>query len=337
MADSDPTDVNMLMAPQWVVTAMVGPVMAGYQAQLLLFGVFAQQFTSYALSGELGQHNLVNRTVLWATFLLNLVYTAFVFEECYNAGVSQARTLDDFYNGAPQWNALPLLSGLIAAFSEAYLTMRAANLFPNRTAKVVFLGWMSCLIAVVIFGCCAVFADGMLYAQGADDADLKIPWNSGVACWLWASSIADLSISIALAYNLRKRIAHFNEVTDSILRKLTTEINIAFWTPMAALHGLALFTFSSSGRRHITAHLDGGTSSGSPSKGVGAFSPGAVPRRGSLAPVGAGGMIPLQGLSSPRSPMSIRVEKETQIAFDEAEVETEKSLGEKMGAREYEV
>ncbi|BGP16840.1 hypothetical protein JCM10213_003340 [Rhodosporidiobolus nylandii] len=355
---SDPSDFEILSAPQWVVTAMVGPVMAGYQAQLILFGVFFCLFADYALSGELAQHSKTNRIILWISFLLNFVYTCFVWEETYNAGVSQKRTLDDFYNGTPQWNALPLLSALIAAFSEAYLTFRAVGLFTNRTAKLVFTGAMSVLIALVVMGGCIVFADGMLYAQGADDEDLTIPWNTGVSIWLWSSALADVVLSASLAYNLRKRIAGFSTQTDGLLRKLvhvsvrtasytaivslvgaivatiwqdddikTTEINIAFWTPAAALHGIALFTFSSAGRRHIANRLG---SSQSPSKGVGAFSP-----PGAAATGGGANAIALQ--SMPRgglNPLSVRVQHETQVHFDE---EKSSVRMEKEGAIDYEV
>ncbi|GAA5897710.1 hypothetical protein JCM6882_000074 [Rhodosporidiobolus microsporus] len=354
---SDVFDVATMQAPQWVATALRTPAMVGYQLQLLLYGVFLQQFASYSMSGELQEHNKVNRTVLWLSLVLNSIYTGFTFAAGLNGGVNQNRTIEAFYNGPDWWAALPLLSATIAAFSQVFLTMRAAGLFSNRKAKVAFTAVMGLLIGFVMVGGCIVFADSILYSQGADDEDLTIPWNTGVAIWLWSSALADILISTALAYNLRKRIAGFNEITDSVLRKLVhiavrtasytslislagavtasiwsdadlryTEINIAFWTPAAALHGIALFTFSSSGRRHIQSHLNG--NSHSPSKGVGAFSP-----------TGAGGGvrngIALQTL--PRPPMSIRVEQQTQIAFDDAEEKSEGTEFEKEGGRRFDV
>ncbi|GAA5839175.1 hypothetical protein JCM11251_003696 [Rhodosporidiobolus azoricus] len=327
---SELVDITALQAPQWVATALRAPAMVGYMLQLLLYGVFLH----YSMNGELQEHNKANRLMLLLSLVLNTVYTGFTFAAGLNGGINQNRTIEAFYNGPDWWAALPLLSTVISACCQSFLTMRAAGLFTNRHAKTTFLIFMTILIATVIIG------------------DLTIPWNTGVAIWLWSSAVADISISVALAYNLRKRIAGFNEVlTDSILRKLIyiavrtasytslisfagavtasiwsdsdlryTEINIAFWTPASALHGIALFTFSASGRRHITSHLNG--ASHSPSKGVGALRP-TGPRTG----------IALQPM--PRSPLSVKVEQQTELAFDIADME-DKSEGtgfEKEGRR----
>ena len=40
--------------------------------------------------------------------------------------------------------------------------------------------------------------------------------------WLWTSAADDLLISLALAYTLHRRIAHFSEVTDCLLKRLIT-------------------------------------------------------------------------------------------------------------------
>ncbi|GAA5987991.1 hypothetical protein JCM11641_005973 [Rhodosporidiobolus odoratus] len=356
---SDPSDVPALQAPQWVATALRAPAMTGYMLQLFLYGVFLQQFTGYAMSGELQEHNKLNRVVLWLSLMLNTTYTGFAFAAGMNGGINQDRTLEAFYNGPDWWAAMPFLSALISAFSQSFLTMRAAGLFQNRHLKLGFISLMTILISVVLLGGSIVFTDSILYTQGADDSDLTIAWNTGVAIWLWSSALADISISIALAYNLRKRIAGFNEATDSILRKLITvaiktasytsllsfigaitatiwsdtdlrytEVNIAFWTPASALHGIALFTFSTGGRRHIAAHMKGDTASRSPSKGVGAFSPTGAGRSG----------IALQTMPH-HTTLGVRVEHQTEIAFDDADLE-EKSDGtgfEKRGGRGFDV
>lgn len=66
----------------------------------------------------------------------------------------------------------------------------------------------------------------------------------GCRIWLWASAAVDLLISIALSHTLHSRIAHFNEVTDSLLKRLiVTSLQTAacasgsllFWQPPALL------------------------------------------------------------------------------------------------------
>ena len=55
---------------------------------------------------------------------------------------------------------------------------------------------------------------------------------------MWSSAASDCSISIALAYNLHKRIANFNQKTDSILRKLIlTGLRTAAFTAILSLVG----------------------------------------------------------------------------------------------------
>ncbi|GAA5967886.1 hypothetical protein JCM11641_005799 [Rhodosporidiobolus odoratus] len=366
---SDPSDIPALQAPQWVASSLRGPAMVGYMLQLLLFGVFLQQFTSYAASGELREHTRLNRVVLWVSLLLNTTYTGFAFAAGIIGGVSQHRTLDDFYNGHGWKAAMPLISAIISATSQAFLTMRAARLFTNRHLKIAFSSIMSTLIAMVLLGGSVVFADSVLYTlgatpQGAHDADLALPayllmspsclldlkiaLNTGTAIWLWSSALADISISVALAYNLRQKITGFSEETDSLLRKLIyigiktasytsllsflgaiaasiwsdgdlryTDIDLAFWTPASALHGIALFTFSAGGHRQIAAHMNGHTGSRSPSKGVGAFSP--------TGPAGRGG-IALQTMPHHHTAtLGVRVEHQTEIAFDDADDLEEKS------------
>ncbi|BGP42889.1 hypothetical protein JCM10449v2_006903 [Rhodotorula kratochvilovae] len=274
-----------MSAPQHTASVLMGSCTAGYQAQLLLAGLFFALFANYWATGELRSHNKWGRIALYVSLFLNVVYTAIVFYEGYDAAVSQNRTYFYLANGNETWNVLSLLNGVIAGLTEGYLAARAGALIPGRRMRYVFWGWMGCLIALVLAGSAMATANGYFYLFGAEDSDLAIPYNTAVAIWLYASAVADLSISATCGYALRSRIAGFNETTDSLLRRLifiafrtasyTTIISIAgaimlsiysdddllgyvsigMWLPMPGLYGLSLFTFSTSSRRAIDSRL----------------------------------------------------------------------------------
>ncbi|BGP42888.1 hypothetical protein JCM10450v2_007006 [Rhodotorula kratochvilovae] len=284
-------DYPTVATTQYAATVIMGPNQAGYLAQIMLFGVFIQMLFMYWRSGELATHARPARIALGASLLLNTVYTAICFQQAYVGAVGQDRTYDALANGDAIWNALPILNGLISVVAERYLAARAGALISSRRVRYVFWGWVGILIAVVLLGASVTTADGVL------ESDLLISYNAGSAIWMFGTAFADLSISLACAWALRSRIRGFNPETDTLLRKLTlifvrtaayttvlsfiaaiilvatsdddllSFLNMAFWTPGAALSGLSLFTFSASSRRVINARL-GHSGSGSPEEGI---------------------------------------------------------------------
>ncbi|GAA5930220.1 hypothetical protein JCM3775_004332 [Rhodotorula graminis] len=281
-----PQDELLPTLPQWLATALIGPCMAGYQVAQILFGMYAQAMLRYVVSGDIKQHGRLALWTLYTMLLLQLIYVALTFVEVYTSGVSNDRTFNTVYVGTLQWQFLPWVNGIIGALAETFLAVRAASFFAGRTTKNLFYGWMGALVTLVLFGSTMTFATGVLLYNGMDDGDLPMQWNTAVAVWLWASTAADVSITAALTFNLRKRIAGFNRGTDDLLRNLvwlgvrsasytallsllgalvatiwgdaelrTTEIQIAFWFPIAPLYGLSLLTTTSSGRKMINARV----------------------------------------------------------------------------------
>ncbi|GAA6046655.1 hypothetical protein JCM3770_003099 [Rhodotorula araucariae] len=279
------TDYPTMSAPQHTATIVMGSCSAGYQAQLLLAGLFFALFATYWSSGELQAHNKWSRIALCVSLFLNAVYTGVVFYEGLDAAISQNRTFFYIANGNTTWNTLSLLNGLIAGLTEGYLATRAGVLIPSRKMRYAFWLWMACLIALVLAGSAMASATGYLYLFGRADSDLAIGYNTAAALWLYASAAADLSISAACGYALRSRIAGFNKTTDSLLRRLTFialrtaayttivsfagaimlsiysdddllgYVSTSMWLPMPGLYGLSLFTFSASSRRAIDSRL----------------------------------------------------------------------------------
>lgn len=276
-------DVPFLAAPSKLQNALIGPCTAGYQVQFILFGILVQHTISY--QAELKTHSRLSKWTAFVVVGLNVVYTAICFEDGYNLAASSDRSVITLFNGSLAWQFLPLLNGFIAAAAEAFLTLRAGAFFLNRKAKIAFYIWQAALILLVLFGSIASFAEGVIGVY-EPEAEERIPYNTGVAIWLWACAAADTSISIALAYNLHKRIAHFNDKTDSVLRKLilvglrtasfTAVLSVAgavmssiysgwdlskvalpcaFWVPTGALYGISLFTTLSSTRQIVENRL----------------------------------------------------------------------------------
>ncbi|GAA5993763.1 hypothetical protein JCM5350_000228, partial [Sporobolomyces pararoseus] len=210
-------DVPTLAATPALQHAIIGPCIAGYQVQVLLFGILLQQWFSY--SGELKSHSKLSKYVAVVVVAFNIVYTALCFEDGYTLAAGADRTLNTLATGTIESQFLPLFNGLIASSAETFLTLRAGAFFLNKNAKIAFYAFEACLILMVLFGSIASTAVGVVSFY-KPDAPYIMPYNTVVAIWLWSSAAADCSVSIALAYNLHKRIAHFNEKTDSVLRKL---------------------------------------------------------------------------------------------------------------------
>ncbi|GAA5984845.1 hypothetical protein JCM11641_005437 [Rhodosporidiobolus odoratus] len=246
----------------------------------------------------------------------------------------------NFYD-EPTMSAPQADATVIMALTEGFLAVGAGNLVSNRRLRIAFWIWIGVLATIVLFGSAVVCATGVLYYNGAET--VFIEWSVGIAIFLWASAVADLSISAACAWGLRSRIAGFNEVTDSLLRKLilivvrtasytsllsvigaivngiysdddlNTYIGSAFWMPMAGLYGLSLFTFSAGSRRAINSRV-GGNSNG--------FTPGAPPIAKSTLSAGhmSGGQLPIHGVQyngPASSPLQISVQHSSTVEYDE--------------------
>ncbi|GAA6042121.1 hypothetical protein JCM8097_003117 [Rhodosporidiobolus ruineniae] len=342
-------DFPAMSASQEAATLLMGPSQVGYQVQILVYGLFAALFIQYCSSGELARHNRTARAALWISLFLNTFYTGFCFYEAYIAAVSQDRTYFNLANSDAVWNVLPMLNGVITALTEGYLASRAGALIPSKSLRIVFWIWMAALIAVVLFGSAVTTADGVFYLQGAEDGSLAISYNSANSIWLWASAVADISISSACAYGLMSRVASFNVVTDSLLRRLTlivvrtaaytsllsivgaiclviwsddnnnAFIPIALWLPMPALYGLSLFTFSAGSRRAIDSRFNGNSNAYQPNTSATPRKtrPLSFPRSNRNSAHERGGPVPLR----------IAVQQSEEIMYDEPTSEEETSIG----------
>ncbi|GAA6040957.1 hypothetical protein JCM8097_000510 [Rhodosporidiobolus ruineniae] len=291
--ETDPyADVPMLESPQWLASGLIGPYTAGYSAQLVLFGLFSAQFLAFVSSGEFSRlPRRLSKVVLLALYGLNLAYTGVVWWEQYRTGfrvLHQDRDLVSILELDYVFNIIPLLGGLVAALTQCYLTFRAGNFISNHRARYVFYGWMGLLVALALAGAGLVTGLGFLLNIRGGTTVLPLSWNSAACIWLSATATTDLSISLALAYSLRKRIKNFNGTTDSLLKQLiylalrtaaytailsiaglivaavykdsdygTTNIHIALWLPLPALYGSSVFTTITASRRAIAYSIGG--------------------------------------------------------------------------------
>ncbi|BGO94954.1 hypothetical protein NBRC10512v2_006750 [Rhodotorula toruloides] len=348
-------DVPTMSAPQSLADVVLGPLQVGYQDALplvlILFGVYLSLFILYAALGELKKHSRVGQAALTASCVLNAVFSGFVFYESYLTAVSQNRSSFVLENNDLTWNVLPMLIGIITAITEGFLSARAGQLIASRLVRILFWVAVTC-------------ADGVLYHDGAEAADLVIQYTTGNSIYFWASCVADISISIACAWSLRARIAGFNPSTDSLLRHLisiafrtaayTAVFSLAsailatvygddtlnawivycFWMFMPAAYGLSLFTFATSSKRAIEQRLGSsgsqGNVGGTAAKRRTTFKTSAVPGE---TP------IPLETIRLPRTqPLEIHVQHEQVVSVDHNDdTESKGGSSEKHHGPEWEV
>ncbi|BGP53328.1 hypothetical protein JCM8202_000058 [Rhodotorula sphaerocarpa] len=282
---STPADQQALIAPQDVASAILAPYVAGLLTQVLLIGSFLVLFGQYVVKGDLAKHGATGRYASWTVFVLILCCLGVSAEEIIDTGMTQQRSSEELFNGPPQSNVLPVLSGLTAAVCQFFLAGRAGSLINNRTHKWAFLAITTILTILAFAGSLLFSAAGFQLTLGHDSI---IDYKVAQALWLWASAAVDLLISIALARTLHARIAHFNEVTDSLLKRLivtalqtaaytsvisiigaalssayshsedfhTASVGFAFWSPLPVLHAISLYT-TLSARRSISDTLSG--------------------------------------------------------------------------------
>ncbi|GAA5979258.1 hypothetical protein JCM10908_002858 [Rhodotorula pacifica] len=298
---AEPEDIPAMIAPQAVATAILAPYIAGLLTNCVLIGAFLILFGRYVANGDLAKHGLAGRISIWTVFGLVICCLGVSYEEIIDTGISQKRSSEEVFNGPPQSNILPFLSGTTAAVCQTFLAARAGSLMKNRVRRYAFLGFTCVLTLVGLAGSVLFSAAGFeLSKYGTNFVDYKVCQ----AIWLWASAAVDLLISLALACTLHGRIAHFNEVTDSLLKRLiitslqtaaytsvisiigaiistafahssdfrTASAGFAFWSPLPALHAISLYTTLST-RRTISDTLSGSGQNGS---GLGVRSGGGV-------------------------------------------------------------
>ncbi|GAA5858329.1 hypothetical protein JCM8547_004653 [Rhodosporidiobolus lusitaniae] len=264
------------MADQYENTTFLGPKQELATALIGRHVLYIGRFST--LPRKQSKH------VLYALFILNFVYSALVFEEAFGLAVRQDRTIARIIEASYQWNLLPLISGWTSALVQVSLMLRAGRFISNVTCRWVFYVWIALLVTCVLFFSTFTSALGFLFNTKGGEAVLFFDFNRAVAIWLSCAAGCDISISLALAYSLRARIAGFNIRTDGLLKKLvwiglrtaltttvlsvagavvaavwqdgdyaTTDLNLAFWLPSLPVYCLSFFsTLSSSCRAIIT-------------------------------------------------------------------------------------
>ncbi|POY70826.1 hypothetical protein BMF94_6239 [Rhodotorula taiwanensis] len=322
---SDPQDVPALIAPQAVASAILAPYIAGLLTQVLLIGAFLVMFGRYAVAGEIQKHGFAGRLAIWTVFALVLCCLGVSYEEIIDTGISQKRSSDEIFQGPPQSNVLPVLSGLTAAVCQFFLAGRAAS---KRLHRVAFFATVSALTTLAFVGSLLFSATGFqLTATGESVFNYK----AAQAIWLWASAAVDLLISIALSHTLHSRIAHFNEVTDSLLKRLiVTSLQTAAYTsvisiigPLPALHAISLYTTLST-RRSISDTLSGSgqhqSITGARSHNDGNLTPGAGPafRLSTFKRTGdaTSSSYALRSKRDSPPPLQVNVQREQTVSFD---------------------
>ncbi|BGO89080.1 hypothetical protein NBRC10512_003825 [Rhodotorula toruloides] len=300
---ADALDVPSTIATQSVATSILTPYLTGLTTQVLLIGVYLALFGRF-IREDFGLHTTKVRVVGWVVLFLIVCCLGMAYEELVDTGISQQRTSEELFAGPAQSNVLPFLSGLVAAVCQSFLMFRSALLISSRPIRYGFVAVTTSVILLALAGASLFSGVGFLIVNGREG---PVGYFTAEAMWLWSSAAADILVSIALAVTLHRRIAGFNQQTDSLLRRLivvalqtaayTSIISLAgaviatafekdtayqvatitqpFWLPLPPLHGISLYTTLST-RRTIAASLGapGGVISLTPSANIPSLSAG---------------------------------------------------------------
>ncbi|GAA6033897.1 hypothetical protein JCM8097_000392 [Rhodosporidiobolus ruineniae] len=275
---ADPSDLDRPMTQQ-ESESLLGPCSVGWALATWLSGMYFVLHVQYIQSRQYARIVAPVKVTIWAVFLLVMVFTGMCIAEQWSWNTTTNVTLLHALNGNVYESFPPLVAGLISSAVQALLTIRTATLISHPPYRYAFVGFLCLAIAWSLTASVLVCASNLVvfYANRPGIG----PWsfNNSLAAYLWTSAGIDLIISTALALTLRRRVAGFNEKTDSLLNKLvkvslqtaayttilaiigaTTAsiygtldptkafIDYAFWPPLPACYGISLYTTLSTRR-----------------------------------------------------------------------------------------
>ncbi|GJN92052.1 hypothetical protein Rhopal_005080-T1 [Rhodotorula paludigena] len=284
MSAGDPyADVDLVGAPEWLAIKLVGPMVSGYAAQLIFYGLFFALFASFCFEGQFRRlPGKANKAVLIALFVLITGVTAITFDAMYKLASFQDRTSSAIIAGPDESVVLTMLGGFVGALTQTALTRRAATFIDKRWQRIAFYAVLFTLIIGGLFGSVAATVVSYIWIAAGTSLTVQLQWSTCIAVWLWSSAVADCVISGTLAFALYHRMSGFNEQTDSLLKRLAwyglrsasytavvamggaiaasifrdtviewSNLSVAFWAPLPALYGIAYFTTLASSRRAV--------------------------------------------------------------------------------------
>ncbi|KAM0751457.1 hypothetical protein T439DRAFT_325592 [Meredithblackwellia eburnea MCA 4105] len=238
---SDPlnTLTGQPIASQAVADAFLGPALAGWIVQVVLWGAVCSNTLSYTGSAKYARDSRWTKNLMYLVVLLDTAVAGINIAELFYYGKSQKRDEMSLFLTLPMDGAPPALIGTTAVCVQGYLAHRAARLFQRRpTTRKIFLGVMGFLMLLAWMASAGSSALFLMYDNGTVWKAAPFTFNNLAGCWMWISASIDVIITLTLYFELRKHISGFNVTTDSLLRRLMRgAMKTAAYTSFLALVG----------------------------------------------------------------------------------------------------
>ncbi|ORY78455.1 hypothetical protein BCR35DRAFT_332336 [Leucosporidium creatinivorum] len=232
-------------ASQKFVNAVLGAPLVGWTVQLMFFGFACSSFLSYLDKPAFQHDSRRMKCLLFAVMFFLCLQSTISMYSVWHYGTNQNRDEDTLY---AQTVADCFATGPVAvagALVQGFLAHRASSLFKNTKLRLAYRGFIYLCITTAFLGAILYIACSFIYRAGKD-LPAHLAFGDAVGIWLWSNACIDIFNTITLLLVLRKRIMHWNEATDNIIRRLMKlAVQTAFLPAVLAVIGAAMaFSFN---------------------------------------------------------------------------------------------
>ncbi|GAA5903318.1 hypothetical protein JCM6882_008134 [Rhodosporidiobolus microsporus] len=279
MKDAGEVDIYALPATNAQSAATLGPCAIGWEAALLLYGVYLVVHTQYVRSAAYSRIRWQVKTVLWAVCFFLTAHTGLMVAELtFWTTNSTHRKYGHVLTGFRFESFPPLAAGLVAAPVQTLLMLRTASLLKNSALRWTFLIWTSLAILFGLTSAILACAVNLYYFEHGGVNVPGLSWSRAMAMLLWANASTDVLVFILLTMTLKHRIAGFDPNMDGLVTRLVVSglqtaiytavfsvagavlsaifgdwsvygsVAYAFWSQLPACYGISLYTTLSTRR-----------------------------------------------------------------------------------------
>ncbi|GAA5850001.1 hypothetical protein JCM8547_000978 [Rhodosporidiobolus lusitaniae] len=220
------------------ITRIIGPVIIGQVACILLYGVLLAVFSRFLTSSAWGRATWPLRTVTVFVVCLATVSTGLGINDIwfYSTLVSTDYAL--IQAGTTAQCVEPVIAGLAAFAVQILLVLRVAKVVTNRYLRWGFIAFMASASLLALYGAAAMSAWSIAYHFNLDidyTQELSMGWEDIFQMWLWTSGGIDVLITIVYIIALSKRLNGGTETSKNVFKHIALcAIRCAAYTSILA-------------------------------------------------------------------------------------------------------
>ncbi|GAA5850004.1 hypothetical protein JCM8547_000979 [Rhodosporidiobolus lusitaniae] len=256
--------------------AVLGPVILGQVAQILLYGILVVVFFRFLTSSAWSRAKWHLRLVSIFVVGLATASTGLGINDIWFYATAITADINVILGGTAAQGYEPVLLGVIAFTVQVVLVLRVVKVIPQKYFRWVFIFVMISCALIGLYGAIAMTAWSIAYHFDPlvdYKHDLGLTWAGIFKIWLWTTAAVDVVITLIYVFALCKRLGGGTETTNNVLRVVvgsaartaaytsilqvvsailtqvyglddpnTYLICYAFWEPLPAIYALSLFT-----------------------------------------------------------------------------------------------